>query len=411
MNSRPAALVPGLLALAACADAGARQTATITDSAGVAIVVSDAPAWREGEAWILDSVPSVRIGGSEQAEPAYDLLRVGDAIRLSDGAIALINGGTSDVRIYGADGRHRRTIGRAGDGPGEFRAMEVLDRSPGDTLFVYDYLQRRLTAIAPDGTVLEARALRAGSEGGFVQPLARLSDGTWAATSQVFSGDASEGVRRDSLSVIRLAPELDSISDSIGAFPASEMYISRGGEGSNRFITFSLIPFGLTTRIGAGRDRIYVGNPERYLIEVYRPDGALERSIRRPVERAPVTEEAVARLRESELAGTEDPRFQRQVEEKWKSAPVPALMPAYGRVTVDRDGYLWVEAPRVLGSDPGAADVFDPEGRLLGRIALPPSFRITEIGRDYILGVAEDEDTGLEQVRLYPLDRTSASGA
>ncbi|HEX6645007.1 MAG TPA: hypothetical protein VF037_10025 [Gemmatimonadales bacterium] len=410
MEPRLWPLVPGLLALAACTEAGARQTATITDSAGITIVESREPAWRDGEAYVLDSVPALRIGGNEQAEPAYDLLRVADAIRLSDGSIALINGGTSDVRIYSADGHHLRTVGRAGEGPGEFRAMEVLDRTPGDTLFVYDYLLRRLTTVAPDGTLLETRPLLAGTEVGFVQPLVRLSDGSWAATSQVFSGDAGEGARRDTLSVIRIAPGLDSIADSIGAFPASEMFISRGGEGSGRFITFSLIPFGLTTRINAGRDRIYVGNPERYLIEVYRPDGTLERSIRRPVERAPVTEEDVARLRESELEGGEaDPRFQRQIEQKWESAPVPALKPAYGRLTVDRDGFLWVEVPRVLDEDPGAADVFDPEGRLLGRIPLPPSFRITEIGRDYVLGVAEDADTGLEQVRLYLLHRPERS--
>ena len=146
------------------------------------------------------------------------------------------------------------------------------------------------------------------------------------------------------------------------------------------------------------------GNPERYLIQVYGRDGNLERSIRRPVEREPVTEGDVARLREHELGET-DPRFREQVEAKWADAPVASLKPAFARMTVDAGGALWVEAPRVLESDPGFADVFDEEGRLLGRIPLPGAFRITEIGLDYVLGVARDSDTGLEQVRLYRLDR------
>lgn len=408
--ARPSAFVPAPLALllaAACGDAGARQTAVVTDSAGVAIVESREGAWDEGDAWRLDTVPSVRIGGEEQGDAAYDLLQVGDAIRLSDGSIALINNGTSDIRIYDAAGRHRRTVGRAGDGPGEFRAMESLDRSAGDTIHTYDYLLRRLTTITPDGGLIGSRGLRAALEGAFLQPLVRLADGRWASIAQVFSAEGESGVRRDSLTVLLISAGFDSIADTIGRFPATEMYISRGGEGPDRFVTFSLVPFGLSTRVTAAGRRIYVGNPERYLIQVFRPDGTLERSIRRPIEREPVAEREVARLREHELAEA-DPRFKAQVESKWANAPVAELKPAFARMTADSEGALWVEAPRVLESDPGQADVFDGEGRLLGRVPLPGSFRITEIGTDYVLGVARDEDTGLEQVRLYRLDRGTA---
>lgn len=397
-----------IILAAACTDAGARQTAVITDSAGVSIVESREAAWEPGDEWRLDSVPAVRIGGEEEAEPAYDLLQVSDAVRLSDGGIALINNGTSEVRFYDAAGRHRRTVGRNGEGPGEFRAMETLDRSAGDTLYVYDYLLRRFTSIAPDGTLLGSTGLRAALEGAFLQPLSRLPDGSWVTTAQVFSGDGETGVRRDSLTLLRLAPGADSIADSIGRFPATEMYISRGGEGANRFVTFSLVPFGLSTRVVAGGGRIFVGNPERYLIQVYGADGVLKQSIRRPIERDPVAESDVARLRERELAEA-DPRFREQVEAKWANAPVAAFKPAFARMTADSEGALWVEGPRVLEIDSGYADVFDRDGRLLGRVALPPSFRITDIGPNYVLGVARDDDTGLEQVRLYPLARTEAT--
>ena len=405
MPSRSHSHLPFVIMIAAaCTDAGARQTSVTSDSAGIAIVESHEGAWEEGDAWRLDSVPAVRIGGEEEGDPAYDLLQVSDAVRLSDGGIALINNGTSELRLYDASGRHRRTVGRAGDGPGEFRAMETLDRSPGDTLHVYDYMLRRFTSIAPDGTLLGSKGLRAALEGAFLQPLTRLPDGSWLAIAQVFSGEGETGVRRDSLTLLRLAPGVDSIADSIGRFPATEMYISRGGEGANRFVTFSLVPFGLSTRVVAGTGRIFVGNPERYVIQVYRADGVLERSIRRPIEREPVLESDITRLREQELAEA-DPRFRAQVESKWANAPVASLKPAFARMTVDSEGALWVEGPRVLESDIGHADVFDPEGRLLGRLPLPGSFRITDIGPDYVLGVARDGDTGLEQVRLYRLDR------
>ena len=91
MPSRSHSHLPFVIMIAAaCTDAGARQTSVTSDSAGVAIVESHEGAWEDGDAWRLDSVPAVRIGGEEEGDPAYDLLQVSDAVRLSHGGIALI---------------------------------------------------------------------------------------------------------------------------------------------------------------------------------------------------------------------------------------------------------------------------------------------------------------------------------
>ena len=44
----------------------------------------------------------------------------------------------------------------------------------------------------------------------------------------------------------------------------------------------------------------------------------------------------------------------------------------------------------------------DSAGRLLGRVTLPPSFRLTAIGSDRVYGVWKDEED-VEHVRVYPL--------
>ena len=53
--------------------------------------------------------------------------------------------------------------------------------------------------------------------------------------------------------------------------------------------------------------------------------------------------------------------------------------------------------------------VFDPDGHVLGFVETPPGLHIYEIGADYLLGHATDED-GIEYVRLWPLERTGAEG-
>jgi hypothetical protein len=58
----------------------------------------------------------------------------------------------------------------------------------------------------------------------------------------------------------------------------------------------------------------------------------------------------------------------------------------------------------VLPTDAIVADVFDPSGKLLGAVAMPPGFAPSEIGRDYVLGVWKD-DVGLEHVRRYGMEK------
>ena len=81
---------------------------------------------------------------------------------------------------------------------------------------------------------------------------------------------------------------------------------------------------------------------------------------------------------------------------------MPETMPAYGELRTDRTGRLWVQETLVPPDTIGRFTAFDRDGRMLGTITLPPSFRVLEFGDDYVLGVAKDE-LEVEQLRLYRL--------
>lgn len=49
--------------------------------------------------------------------------------------------------------------------------------------------------------------------------------------------------------------------------------------------------------------------------------------------------------------------------------------------------------------------MFRPTGRLLGTLRLPRNFEVFEIGADYVLGLARD-DNDVETVELYRLERS-----
>ncbi len=75
---------------------------------------------------------------------------------LSDGSVAVIDRASEEVRVFGADGRHLVSMGRSGEGPGEFRSAWFLWVLPGDTLWVGDYRPWRYNVFTRDGQFVRA---------------------------------------------------------------------------------------------------------------------------------------------------------------------------------------------------------------------------------------------------------------
>jgi hypothetical protein len=388
-----------LLSTAACGDASARSNTIVADSAGVQIVTSMGPSWDEGERWIVDSEPLLDIGGNE-SDPHYDLFRVARAPRLSDGRVAVLNGGTSEVRYYDSTGTWLRSVGREGQGPGEFESTSGLYRLPGDTLLVYDINLRRMSRLAPDGSFLPSISMAEAGGGMPIRPIGQLADGSWAATGvNFFTMETQSGVTRPPLQLLHVASDLNQVTDTIAVLPGSQGWVETGTDESRRFMSVRSLPFGLSSPYAAGDSLIYAGDAAQFVIGVYRPDGTLVRSIRYQVPRTPVTAEVIERLKADELSRIpESNRADHKAQ--WERMPMAELLPAFSAFTVDAGGNLWVIGPRVLPSDPASADVFSPDGKLLGQVDLPAGVSPYEIGRDYLLGVWKDE-MELEHVRMY----------
>lgn len=69
------------------------------------------------------------------------------------------------IGVFSLQGRYIKTLGREGEGPGEFREVLDLEVGPGDTLLAFDDLNQRITVFSPTHQV--ARTLRI--QGKFMQ--------------------------------------------------------------------------------------------------------------------------------------------------------------------------------------------------------------------------------------------------
>lgn len=375
------------------------------DSAGVTIIENGA--LDRTRSLLAHPEPVLRIGVLEGAA-AYQLFQVSDVKRLSDGAVAVANGGSRDVRIYEPDGTHRVTVGGAGEGPSEFRYPRALTILPGDTIEVVDFLDR--VYFAPDGVFLrrETTSPQALSRvwqaiGGWSEGGEWLPDGTLFAP--VYRRDDRRGppqpgpLFRPEMTLVRLSPDFSTV-DSLGDYGGIEQqYVDMGGE---RGVSAIVPPYFKQTvwALGSADGTIVVGDNAAPRIDRFHPDGS--RSIVRwsaapePVDEADV-EAWKDRQRAAEWTRGQLP----ELERGWAAMDIPETKAYYGRVFAGSDGRVWAGPVDPLAGSTTLLG-FDARGHYLGTVEVPDRFVPYDSGPGWLLGVTQGE-ADVEYVHMYEL--------
>jgi hypothetical protein len=394
-----------LVLLAAChqSDTPHSVAFTVRDSAGIRIAETGRLDGIPPLNWHVDSAAALRIGGDQaDASPLYKVMA---ATRLSDGRVAVASAGTHELRFYSSAGRLLRSIGRAGDGPGEFRSLFWVGRLPGDSLATWDVSPQRLSLFTPGGDFV--RAVTSRSPLG-IFPLARGVVGDGRVLIAASGGTPALDVTgrtstRGSDTYLLLRPS-DGAADTLGEFPGTEQIALAGADGG---FLMRPLPFGRTTLAAVHDSLIYVADSDRFEIRVFSLRGHLVGLIRAAQAPVPVTAEDIAAYRRTlvTLGAEGDREAERREQRLLDAAPYPATMPAYIALKVDSEGDIWVQAPQRPGSTDGSLwTVFTPDGRPRGTVRLPPGLHVHEIGRNWVVGVEVDSDE-VEHVRMFPLVR------
>jgi hypothetical protein len=344
--------------------------------------------------------------GEAEGAPEYLLSEVRSVWRLESGEIVATSG-TSEFRYFDATGRHLRTVGKRGGGPGEFQMLSWVQPVAGDSILAYDMAARRLSIFAPDGAFVRSTALGGSPEAGTPQLLGALGDGSLVGSvgASIGRGPAGgiNGLVRGAQDFLHLAASGETL-DTISRQPGSERFIqSQSSSGQITSISVMATLFGRSQVATVTGDRIILGGNDSYQLEVYTRDGRLERLIRRDVPPRPVTDDDLESALQARLESISDPARRENTDREYRKMPLPETMPYYQAALADAEGNLWVQdfSP---GEPPAGWSVFDPEGRFLGTVAMPDRFRPQQIGEDFILGVARDE-LDVERVQIYPLEK------
>jgi hypothetical protein len=379
-------------ATACGAEGGASPAFLVRDSGGVQIVESARPL-TSGPPFLIDSLPAVDIGGI--GDPHHEFPGpVSSAVRLSDGRIVVAAWATTELRVFDSTGQWVRDLGRRGSGPGEFEGLGWVHLGPGDTIVTFEPMNRRVSVFDSEGPFQRLFSLR--PPGGRQAPDLRgvLDDGLL-----VLANEFVPRVERPTLvtraTVAYRYTSVGEVLDLLTPLPLTEVILVPDGGIWTR-------PYETTATISVLPDRFFVGSTAAFDIRTYRPDGTVERIVRRPETSRPLAsgeyDAAVDSLVES-WGGT-DATLRARVRRIYERIPAPARRPAFSRVLATQEGGLWLQH---YGTPTRASDlvsVFNESGRWLGDVDLPDRFWPLQVGAGYVLGTWSDAD-GVAHVRLH----------
>ncbi len=369
-------------------DTSSESTAghSVTDSAGVRIVLSTSAAWGPEPAH-LDSVPLVQIASADSGPNQFAFVFQG--VLLPDGRMAVVEQAANEVRVFSANGTHLQTLGGRGGGPGEFESLSGLFPYTNDSLLTFDQMLRRATVLLLNGDAVRvvpspiAKNLTTFGRLNGAQLLLHNLGGSYRP-------GVPPGLQWDTTDIVRF-DVADGSAQVIARLPSRLQFVEPDGNAGQ------IAP--PQSAVYASSERgFYWATSERYDIRFYSGSGALQQILRRPVEPTPVTPDMTEQWIEANLKPVRRDQGEAAVDARRQQLAAGERgthVPLFQEAFVDRDQRLWVGAsswPGLSFSPPPSWSLFDADGVWLGDLVVPPGFRPLDSRGDRVLGVWADED-------------------
>ena len=304
-----------------------------------------------------------RAGGADDEDVLFGLIvqaRVAD-----DGSIYLLDLQLSQVHVFSPDGEYVTSLSQEGDGPGEVRRPRDFLFMPDETIGILQTFPGKIIKVGRDGVPAGDIVLGgAPEEGGLIALLdANLRGGNFVVAGTTIEQVPPAGrhsnqflakFNEDGTEVTRYAEYLLKMDFSNFDFHERQQYFVAPG------------------RWDLGPDGSVYTAPERneFVINVYKPNGTLDRIIEREFKTPKRTEERMALFEAARDAQIE------QLTAQGMSAKIALCEaePAITSMNITDDGMIWVLTPAGAQAQPEGEmvtyDVFDPEGHFIKQVAI-----------------------------------------
>ena len=403
------------------------------------LAAQDVPlAWDFPEVW--------RAGGLD-APLWAQFTRRGDVAFDGSGNLYVVDGEALHIVKVGPDGSLVTTIGRGGEGPGEFGLIFDVIVWPDGSFVVNDGLRNGLQLFSADGGFervvrwrpatgqldLPSNMLRTMHPG--PRPAVLYAQGADATFGRAFSalaeliGSEPEEEAADD----RMIEELDLAGDVVAGETVLEAWRPPRPESPNAEIE----PGDLMSMMSAFAEApvfepellwdvlpggaIAYADSSTYRIWIVR-DGSVLNALTRPIDPQPVTRAIEAKAREEALLAAEresgievsdvsgidmgalERQARRAMRESIENMTFYPEIPVIAEIRTTPDGFVWVRRQDPVTEDyDGLIDVFDPEGSYVGTfprdgLRMPRAF-----GPDGLVAYWETDEMDIPSIVVYRL--------
>ena len=315
---------------------------------------------------ILELKEDLSLGGPD-ARGDYVFGQIRDFVVDDSGSIYVLDQQDSHIKVFDKDGRFVRTIGRRGQGPGEFESPVTLSFNRTTNELAVCQGSRRMSFFNPDGTFLRDLSFR----------------GMWALSGRVDSRGNITITERviDGQTARDITQKLGSDASVIAALADSPAPAS--SKSTRKILVFQPASSFQLDRA----DNVVYGYPRTYEILIFGPtDAKLFKRITRDYDPLAVTPEEKKEMESQIPPGS------------GYECVFPKHHSPYERFFLSDLGHVFVQTRERTPDGKVLHDVFDAAGRFVCRIPLKSSGVTILQGKYYAL---EEDENGLQNVKRY----------
>ncbi len=395
LTQYPGSLIVALvLLLSACSQQAPSETVAVDSSS--AQIVTSAPA--SSEAMCTFSEEPVLVIGDDEEDDNQWFSMIRGMGRLSDGSVVAVDRVSAEVRIYDASGRHLRSMGQRGEGPGEFTDPYLLWVTAGDTLWVGNILPWSYTIFTAQGQFVRRIGLK---------PMYPNSSSAGGVLENGYTVNARRGetMRTPDFGVPdTMVVEIHNPNGKLVGNLARIPHVTYGNVSEAPGI--GLYPlFEAGAEVDALGSTIVLAHGSKPEVQVLDDESNLRMIIRWSEPNREVTRADIRAWRE-DYRERRSPSDWNQFDDAMMSPelPVADVFPAMSSVKIGRDGRIWIRQYDRPREDRGWL-AFGADGKFACHMAQPPG-DVWEFGVDYVLLLHRSE-LGVETVRMHSLTSPS----
>ncbi len=300
-----------------------------------------------------------RVGGWDDEDVLFGVIT--SIISDDTGNIYMLDSQLNEVQVYSPDGEYLNTIGREGEGPGEFRTAFNLLLLPSGNIGVLQAFPSRIIGLTPDGNPADGFEMpKNESDAGFKALLQARHAGDNLAVIYALNQPGEAGfTQRSVLAMLDQSAQNERVlhtqdstmnaADPLIAESDWDAFRNRWTSGPDGHV-YSAVDFG------------------EYKINVWGPDGELRHVINREYPEHVRTKEQSDRVLEIYKGFTRQipvPNMRFEIEPNWN--PIQ-------QINARDDGTLWVQTSRGSWDLPegtiGGFDVYGNDGKLRRQVVL-----------------------------------------